>query len=176
MSRAFVKEDNAGQPPIIPQRAALPAGVPNYVTLQGLTLLRIELADLEAKRSQVETSLLEDSERTRQLTIINAQMSALTGRIASARLIDSGSQPSDQVRFGATVTLRTINGTQAGKERRFTIVGVDEASVSEGKIAFVAPVACTLTGARIGQTLTLQMGPGQEQVEVVDISYASPDK
>jgi transcription elongation factor GreB len=176
MSRAFVKEDDAGQAPIIPPRAALPAGVPNYVTPQGLALLRTELTELEAKRTQVETGSLEDSERTRLLTVINAQLNALTGRIASARLIDPGSQPTGQVRFGATVTLRTHNGKQAGSERRFTIVGVDEASVSEGKIAFIAPVARTLTGARVGQTLTLQMGPRQEQVEIVDITYASADK
>ncbi len=32
MSRAFVKEDDSRQPPIIPPRAALPQGTPNYVT------------------------------------------------------------------------------------------------------------------------------------------------
>jgi transcription elongation factor GreB len=176
MSRAFVKEDDAGQPPIIPPRPALPAGVPNYVTPQGLTMLRTELAELEAKHKQIETSSLEDSERTRQLTILNAQMNALTARIATARLIDPGSQPSKQVRFGATVTLRIRTGKQAGTERQFTIVGVDEASVSEGKIAFIAPIARTLTGASKGQTLTLRMSPSQEEVEVIDITYASPEK
>jgi transcription elongation factor GreB len=175
MSRAFVKEDDAGQAPIIPPRAALPAGVPNYVTPQGLALLRTELAELEVKRTQVESSSQDDSERTRQLTVINAQLSALTQRIASAKLIDPTSQPTDQVRFGATVTLRNCNGVQAGKERTFTIVGVDEASVAAGKIAFIAPVARTLTGAHIGQTLTLHMGPTRELVEVVNISYASPE-
>ncbi|QHT68641.1 transcription elongation factor GreAB [Rhodocytophaga rosea] len=176
MSRAFVKEDDSGQAPIIPPRAALPAGVPNYVTPQGLAMLRTELAALETKHTQIETSALEDSERTRQLTILNAQLNALTSRIASAKLIDPGSQPSDQVRFGATVTLRTRNGKQAGTERQFTIVGVDEASVPEGKIAFIAPIARTLTGVTIGQILLLQMGPSQEEVEVIDISYASPEK
>ena len=176
MSRAFVKEDDAGQAPIIPPRAALPAGVPNYVTPKGLALLRTELAELEAKRTQVETGLLDDSERTRQLTILNAQMNALTARIANARLIDPGNQPSNQVRFGATVTLRTRSGAQASKEKQFTIVGVDEASVSQGKIAFIAPIARMLTGTHLGQILTLQMGPSQEEVEVVDISYAGLEK
>jgi hypothetical protein len=47
MSRALVKEDDSGEAPIIPPRAALPPGTPNYVTPHGLDLLRSELQELE---------------------------------------------------------------------------------------------------------------------------------
>lgn len=56
MSRAFVKEDNAGELPIIPPRAALPPGATNYVTPQGLEQLRAELIALEAERTKVEAT------------------------------------------------------------------------------------------------------------------------
>lgn len=80
-------------------------------------------------------------------------------------------QPADEVRFGATVTLRTNSGSRPDSERVFTIVGVDEASVPEGKVAFVAPIARAVIGARAGQTVKLRMGRDEETMEVVSISY-----
>ncbi len=173
MSRAFVKEDDAGEPPIIPQRAALPPGATNYVTAQGLAQLRAELNEMEQERSKVEASHDDEANRTRQLTILNAQLSALTLRLSSAKVIDPATQPSDEVRFGATVTLLTRSGGKPGTKRKFTIVGVDEASVAEGKVAFVAPIAVAVTGAHIGETVTMQMGGKDETMEVMDITYSN---
>ncbi|AKD04424.1 GreA/GreB family elongation factor [Pontibacter korlensis] len=173
MSRAFVKEDDAGQPPIIPPRAALPPGATNYVTPKGLAMLRAELTDLETERSRAEANHEDEANRTRQLTILNAQLNALNERIASARVIDPASQPADEIRFGATVTLKTIKGGKPGFERTFTIVGVDEASVADGKVAFVAPIARAVIGANVGQTVTLKFGRHEETVQVTDISYSS---
>jgi transcription elongation factor GreB len=171
MSRAFVKEDDSGQPPIIPPRAALPPGTSNYVTPLGIQLLRKELADLETRRANIEANHQDEAERTRQLTIVTSQIAALTQRLATARVIDPRNQPPGQVRFGATVTLLTINGRIQGKERYFTIVGVDEASVAEGKVAFVAPIAIAVLGKRVGESFSLRMGPEEEIVKVTAITY-----
>ena len=172
MSSAFVKEDHqSGPPPIIPPRASLPAGTPNYVTPRGLRLLREEMAELEAQRSQVEANHSDEADRTQQLTILNGRLSALSQRLAGAKLVDLASQPTDQIRFGATVTLKTHSGQHADLERTFTIVGVDEASVDEGRLAFVAPIARALLGASLGQTVNLRTGLGEEKAEVVGISY-----
>lgn len=176
MSRAFVKEDSAGEAPIIPTRPALPPGTPNYVTPHGLEQLRTELADLEAERTEAEANREDESDRTRQLTILNARISALTERLASARVVDPGNQPADEVRFSATITLKTLQGLQPGLERTFTIVGIDEASVVEGSIAFVAPIARAVTGKRVGQTATLRLGRNEEVVEITRISYAEPGR
>lgn len=173
MSRVFVKEDNAGEPPIIPPRAALPPGATNYVTPQGLEQLRAELITLEAERAKVEANREDESARTRNLTILNAQLSALTQRLATAKVIDPLAQPTDEVRFGATVTLRTTSGNRSGLERVFTVVGVDEASVAAGKVAFVAPIARAVIGAKVGQTIKLRMGREEETMEVVSISYSN---
>lgn len=172
MSRAFVKEDDAGEAPIIPPRAALPAGVPNYVRPQGLEKLRTELEELESERTIVEANRENDADRTRQLTILNGKLSALNGRIASARVIDPLEQTPDEVRFGATVKLRTLSGGKPGTIRQFTIVGVDEADVTQGLIGFVAPIAQAVTGAKFGQKLHLKLGRVEEEVEVVEIKYS----
>ncbi|GAB3831724.1 GreA/GreB family elongation factor [Hymenobacter jeollabukensis] len=175
MSRGFVKEDDSQAPPIIPPRAALPPNTPNYVTPRGLEQLREELAALEATRGQAEADRANDTDRTRQLSLLNGQLSQLTARIASARVVDPRQQPADEVRFGATVTLRPVGsekpGGKAAAERHFTIVGVDEASVAEGRVAFVAPIARAVLGARLGQQVALRLGPQEEVVEVAGISY-----
>ncbi|MBG8556417.1 GreA/GreB family elongation factor [Hymenobacter guriensis] len=171
MSRAFAKEDDSLEAPIIPPRAALPPNTPNYVTPRGLELLRQELASLEAERTQAEAHRDNDADRTRQLTVLNARLHALQARLASAKVVEARTQPAGEVRFGATVTLRTIQGRQPGQERRLTIVGVDEASIAEGRVAFVAPIARALQGARLGQQVTVQPGPPTEIVEITAIHY-----
>ncbi|GAB3196274.1 transcription elongation factor GreB [Pontibacter aydingkolensis] len=171
MSRAFVKEDDAGQAPIIPPRAALPSGVANYVTPPGLEQLRTELSDLEAERAKTEANREDEAERSRQLVILNGRISALTSRISSAKVIEPKEQPADEVRFGATVTLRTISGGKKGFKRKFTIVGVDEASVEKGLIAFVAPIVKAIQGLKKGEQTNLPMGRGEEVIEVEEVSY-----
>jgi transcription elongation factor GreB len=136
-----------------------------------LESLRAELSELQAERAQVEANHSDESDRTRQLTVINGRLKALTERLSSAKVVDPRGQPTDQVRFGATVTLQTRTGSQPAARKCFTIVGVDEASVAEGRVAFVAPIARVLLGARLGQTVTLPAGRGGETAEVVDIAY-----
>ena len=169
MSRVFVKEDDAQTPPIIPPRAALPPGMPNYVTPHGLELLRAELVTLEIARKQAEANHDNDTHR---LSLYNGRLALLTERLGSARLVDPASQPPKEVRFGATVTLRTIGGGKVGFERKLTIVGVDEADVALGKVAFVAPIARAVQGTRLGKTVTLKLGPQEEVVEVTVIEFA----
>ncbi|GAB2795176.1 transcription elongation factor GreB [Hymenobacter luteus] len=169
MSRAFTKEDDSLEAPIIPPRPALPPGTPNYVTPEGLEQLRQELVALEAERTLAEANRENEADRTRRLTVLNGQLSALNARIASAKVVDPRSQPPQEVRFGATVTLRPAAGV--GAERSFTIVGVDEASVAAGKVAFVAPIARAVQGARLGQRVQVRLGAKIEELEVAAIQY-----
>ena len=174
MSRGFTKEDDAQTPPIVPPRAALPPGTPNYVTPAGLEQLRAERATLEAERARAEANHDNDTDRSHRLSLCNGRLALLAERIASARVVDPAAQPPNEVRFGATVTLRTVRGgpQRPGFERTFTIVGVDEADVAAGKVAFVAPIARAVLGAGRGQTATLMLGPPEEVVEVAHIAYA----
>ncbi len=168
MSRGFTKEDDAQTPPLIPPRAALPPGTPNYVTPTGLAALRQELTDLEATRAAAEADHRNDTDRSHRLSLLNGQLALLTERLASARVVEPTGHPATEVRFGTTVTLETV-GNNAGPCRTFTIVGVDEADVSQGKISFVAPIARALLGAKTGAIVTLRLGPKEEVVRVVAV-------
>ncbi|MDQ2792571.1 MAG: GreA/GreB family elongation factor [Bacteroidota bacterium] len=171
MSRGFTREDDAQTPPIIPPRAALPPGTPNYVTPAGLEQLRAELATLEAERALAEADHSNDTDRTHRLSRCNGRLALLLERLGSAKVVVPAGRPPKEVRFGATVTLRTISGGEVGFERKFTIVGVDEADVALGKVAFVAPIARAVQGAKLRQQVPLKLGPQAEVVEVAGIAY-----
>ena len=166
MSKAFTSEETPDDPIVVPPRAPLPAGVPNYVTARGLELLRTELSMLEHERSAL-TATTENTDRSRKLALNAARTSALGERIASAQLVDPRRQSHDEVRFGATVTLLHEDGTTA----RWTIVGVDEADPAHGRIAFLAPLARALTGLQTGDIGKLHTTNGEEALEVVAIDY-----
>jgi transcription elongation factor GreB len=167
MSKAFTSEETVDDPIIVRARAPLPAGETNYVTERGLSLLRAELGELETERGRVE-SAVEETQRVR-LPPLTARIGELASRIGSAVLVDIRTQPSDEVRFGAIVTVRD----GVSHLRRYQIVGVDEANAKEGRVAFVSPLARALLGRRVGEVALVQTPRGDEELEVVAISYQS---
>ena len=171
MSSAFLKNETADAPVVIPARAPLPPGTTNYVTPRGLALLRDELTELEAEHARVQIDTSEENERMRQLALLNGKIGNLNQRIASARVVDPNNQPRDEIRFGATVTLRTHTGKKLGEERQFTIVGVDEADATHGRIAFTAPLARSMQGKRVGEAVTLRTMKGENSMEIMAITY-----
>ena len=171
MSRAFIKNDEAEEPVVIPPRAPLPPGVLNYVTRRGLALLKAELGRLETERTRLQAETADTPERKRRLAVLGGSIGELSQRIASARVVDSRAQPRDKARFGATVTLTTLSGSQPGESRRFTIVGVDEADAAEGRVAFTAPLARAVLGRSVGEEVRLETAQGEEALRIDAIEY-----
>jgi transcription elongation factor GreB len=167
VSKAFTK-DEAPEAVILPARAPLPAGVPNYVTPRGLRLLRAELDALERARAAREGDAGEG--QAARLGLITARLKELLGRVHSAVVVEPRAGPLDQVRLGATVVVRD----RTGCELRFHIVGVDEADGKTGRIAFVAPFARALLGRRVGDVAGVQTPRGEDELEVVAIAYGEP--
>ncbi|MGH7291478.1 MAG: GreA/GreB family elongation factor, partial [Myxococcota bacterium] len=170
MSKAFTKDD-AWEDPVVAPRAPLPDGVPNYVTPRGLRLLREELAELEGERQRLDGGDRDDLERRRRRAIAASRLSELHARLASAQVVEPSGQVPDRVRFGARVTLRTIDGERDGEERRLAIVGVDEADPAQGRVAFTAPIARAVLGRAVGDTAGLRTPRGEEQLEIVAVDY-----
>jgi transcription elongation factor GreB len=165
MSKAFTKDDDAADAPLVlPRRAPLPPGTPNYVTARGLALLQ---AELTAARSSAPAPSGSDAERARQGALHAARVTELEQRVVSAVFVDSREQSPGEVRFGASVRFENA----AGAERTVRIVGVDEANAGEGAIAFAAPLARALLGKRVGDTALLDTPGGEEELTVLEIAY-----
>lgn len=167
MSRGFVKESDQEELPLIPERAPLPAGATNYVTPAGLAALEAERTELEADKAALPTD--NEAEHRRATTVIDGKLALLQKRIVTARIIRPEDQPAEEVRFGARVKLRF---QATGTTRDFQIVGVDEANVKAGKIAFTAPLARAITGLWANETVDFRMGGEVRKLEVLEITYA----
>lgn len=166
MSRAFINEDDHEEAPIIPARAVLPEGVINYVTPIGLEQLNSERESLSAEPAQLSKD--DEKEHRRELAIIQGKIDLLNERIASARVLDPKDQPQEEVRFGAKVTFKNLSTKTS---QSFRIVGVDEADLSQNKIAFIAPIAVALTGAKLGEQVEFKLGSEIRLLEVTGIEY-----
>lgn len=161
MSRAFVKED-AETAPLVPERAPLPEGVSNYVTRRGLELLRAELSALLAELAGGER---DEGAGSAASASLRARIQRLEARLASAEPVDPPPAELDVVRFGLCVTVRGEDDA----ERTYRIVGVDEANATEGRIAFVAPLARALLGKPVGEVVTVTTPRGDDELEIVAI-------
>jgi transcription elongation GreA/GreB family factor len=150
MSRAFTKEDDAGDD--LPERP-VPEG-PNYVTPRGLELLRAAVTQLVAMRKSAS-----------DLKPIDRDLRYLEARIDSAIVVPKGS--GTEARFGAAVTLKD----EAGAVRTFRIVGEDEARGDPGLMPWSAPLARAVLGAKAGDSVAWEGPEGVARYEIVRVDY-----
>lgn len=165
MSRAFVKEnEEASSAGELPERP-LP-DYPNYVTPQGLLQLRARLAALHAERDRLQAA---DEPRARErLLEVRRDIRYCNAQVERAEPVDPAAQPRDEVHFGATVTLRADGGAR----HVFRLVGDDEADAARNVISWATPLARSLIGARVGDSVRWQRPDGGLELEIVAIDYA----
>lgn len=104
----------------------------------------------------------------KRLREIDRRLRYLTKRLDIVEVVDPARQQGiQQVFFGATVTYVREDDT----ELTVTLVGIDEADMTEGKINWQSPVARALMKARIGDTVRVRTDHGMEMIEVLKIDY-----
>ena len=72
------------------------------------------------------------------------------------------------MRFGATVVLEDAD---SGAQVTYTILGEDEANVSDGQISITSPVAQALLGKAVGDAVTVRVPKGTRELEILDIRF-----
>jgi len=166
MSRGFVKEDDQEEIPIVPPRADLPEGVTNYVTQAGMNeLLEEKQMLLHEKRMLDSTS---ENEKRIALNHINAKLRLLDQRIDSAQIVKQKDVIQYVIRLGAVIKLKIAANNSI---QTFQIVGVDEADISKGKMAFTSPLAKVLINKKIGDKAILKRDQKDLVFEIIDITY-----
>lgn len=99
---------------------------------------------------------------------LEGRIAHVEDRLARAQVIDTGGQTPDVVRFGATVVLRDA---ETAEEKTYTIVGEDEADVSNGLISISSPVARALVGKAVDSEIQVQVPKGLREFEILEIRY-----
>lgn len=166
MSRGHVKEEDQEELPMVPPRAFLPESSTNYVTPNGMDLLLAERQTLTDERDQLE--IKDETERRIQSNFINSKLQLLNARIAMAKIIETDQQPPDEIRFGASFTLKE---NKVPELQHYHIVGVDEANIANGKISFISPLARILINKKVGDTAILKLARKERVFEIINISY-----
>lgn len=103
----------------------------------------------------------------RRLRQIDKRLEFLMKRIDNLQVIDPELIVSDQVRFGATVTI--LNDNQ--QKKNYSIVGVDEVDVAKGKISWKSPLGAALLRMKVGDYVTFKAPSGEQGIEILTISY-----
>jgi len=159
----------------------LPATAKNYMTPEGFARMRDELNTLMRKERpevvKVVTWAAGNGDRSengdyiygkKRLREIDRRVRYLSKRLANAEVVDPAKRAkTNQVFFGATVT--TANAED--KERTVKIVGVDEVDLTKGHVSWISPIAKALLRAQEGDVVRLRTPAGEEEIEIVKVSY-----
>jgi transcription elongation factor GreA len=99
-------------------------------------------------------------------SFIEGRIGELETKVGSAEVIDPPTQ-GDRVTFGSTIRLED----ESGKEIRYWIVGSDEAVPAQGKISILSPLARTLIGKRVGESVKAQLPGGARTFEILEANF-----
>ena len=182
MSKAFTREnDQVDDDEDQEDGPKLPAGTKNYITPAGYAALKAEFDELyRVERPKLVETIAwaaSNGDRSengdyiygkRRLRQIDSRIRFLARRMEAAEVVDPARQQGqEQIFFGATVTY----ARRDGGEVTVTIVGVDEAVPSQGRISWISPVARALLKAREGDLVSLMTPAGREELEVLAVQY-----
>ena len=183
MNKAFTRESETDLDDEQELAPPLPAGARNYMTPGGFARMKDELEHLVQKERPELVAIVAwaagNGDRSengdyiygkKRLREIDRRIRFLIRRLDNAEVVDPAAhrdEGSDQVFFGATVTLRSAKDG----ERTVSIVGIDEIDTARGYISWVSPMARALLKAREGDTVTLHTPGGVDELEIVRVRY-----
>jgi transcription elongation factor GreA len=99
-------------------------------------------------------------------SFIEARIADLEGKVGAAEVIEPPTS-GDRVTFGSTVRLED----EGGRETRYQIVGSEEADPALGRISIMAPLARTLIGKKVGDTVIAQLPGGKKTFEILEANF-----
>ena len=160
---------------------ALPKGVKNYITPQGIKRLRDEFTFLRRterpKVVEIVSWAASNGDRSengdyiygkKKLRQIDSRLSFLIKRMEIAEVVNPNQQTNrTQVFFGATVTYADSKNVK----RKVRIVGVDEARLELNEISWISPVAQALMKAWDGDVVKIKTPCGVDELEILKIEY-----
>ncbi len=181
MSKAFVKEadsdtddDDEIAAPIVPK------GSKNYITPGGAKKMKDELHRLLSKDRPELTVVIAwaagNGDRSengdyiygkRRLREIDKRIRFLQKRIEAFDIVDPATIKSDKIVFGATVTIEDEEGVL----KTYSIVGIDETNVSQGRISWISPLGSALLNNKVGDVATFKSPKGLREFEIIKIKF-----
>src|SRR2546428_10556120 len=99
-------------------------------------------------------------------SFIEGRIGELEMKVGNAEVIEPPTS-GDRITFGSTVLLED----ESGKSVRYQIVGSDESDPAKGLISILSPLARTLIGKRVGNSVTAQLPGSQKTFEILEVNF-----
>ena len=98
-----------------------------------------------------------------------ARIKDLEAMLGTAEVINPPTS-GDRITFGSTVRLED----ESGKEVVYQIVGSEESDPAHGRISILAPLARTLIGKKVDDTVTVQLPAGKKTFHILAANFSLP--
>ncbi len=99
---------------------------------------------------------------------IEGRVLELEDKISRAEVIDVAKLTGSTVKFGATVT---VVDEDTDEESSYQIVGDFEADVKEGRISISSPIARSLIGKSVGDSVEVATPGGGRSYEILKVQF-----
>ena len=99
---------------------------------------------------------------------IDTRMAELEHKLGSAQVVEIARGESKTVVFGVTVAVLNM---ETQEEKRYTLVGQDEADLKKGSISVQSPIGRALIGHRVGDIVEVHRPAGMIEYEIQSICF-----
>lgn len=153
-----------------------------FVTEEGLAALEKELEYLKtvrrkevAEKIKVALSFGDLSENSEydeaknDQAIMEARIADVEVMLKGAVVIDESELNSENVHIGSKIEVEVTMPNGSKSERSFRIVGSNEADPRNGKISDESAVGKALLGAKVGQTVKVEIPAGIAEYKIITI-------
>lgn len=96
------------------------------------------------------------------------RIAELEDKISRAEVIDVSKLTGETIKFGATVTLIDEDTEE---EKKYQIVGENEADVKSGKVSISSPIARALIGKKKGDAVEVNTPGGGKSYEILKVVF-----
>jgi len=100
--------------------------------------------------------------------MLQAKINLLRDKLARAVIVERPKEATDEVVFGATVTVKDLT---FGDEEVFVLVGAGEEDYDAGKINVASPLAQGLLGRKVGEKVDIQVPAGTMRFEILGVRF-----
>lgn len=152
------------------------------MTPQGYAALEAELKQLKTiDRPRITAAIAEAREHgdlkenaeyhaaREQQGFCEARIRDIEAKLGGAQIIDPSSLPQEgRVVFGVTVVIENVDTEE---EKRYKIVGDDEADFKANKISINSPIARGLIGKSKGDEARIETPSGVVEYEIIEVLY-----
>ena len=103
-----------------------------------------------------------------QQALLEGRIADLSGKLATAQIVDISKISSVKITFGAHVQIKNLDNDEKSS---YQIVGEAESDASKGRLSINSPMAKKMIGLKKNDSFLLQTPRGEREYEIIGFSF-----